>query len=130
MTRDINLAKDTGKEKKAVALSAELRSLGEVLGILTIEPEQWFRLAKPGAMSGVAHATGSAHGALTGADAEGTGADAGALSDAEVDALVDARSAARQAKDFKESDRIRDLLAAAKVIVEDKPGGKATWRRA
>src|ERR1700742_1911379 len=41
MTREINLAKDTGKEKKAVALSAELRTLAEGLGGLTVSPEQW-----------------------------------------------------------------------------------------
>jgi cysteinyl-tRNA synthetase len=50
------------------------------------------------------------------------------LSDADADALVAARAAARKAKDFAESDRIRDQLAAAGVIVEDK-GGKSTWRR-
>src|SRR6201997_443524 len=33
MTREINLAKDTGKERKATALAAELRSLADVLGI-------------------------------------------------------------------------------------------------
>ncbi len=33
------------------------------------------------------------------------------------------------AKNWAESDRLRDELAAADVIVEDKPGGKATWRR-
>src|SRR5882757_2731931 len=54
MTREINLAKDTGKERKAAALSAELRSLADVLGIVTLEPEQWFRLAKP-AWIGRAH---------------------------------------------------------------------------
>src|SRR6202043_1357855 len=54
MTRAINLAKDTGKERKAAALSAELRSLANVLGIVALEPEQWFRLAKP-ALPGTKH---------------------------------------------------------------------------
>ena len=121
MTREINLAKDTGKEKKAAALSAELRSLAQVLGILSIEPEQWFRLAKP-AQPGAAAESGASAGTDQGA---GSG-----LSDAEIEKLVAARNTARLSKDFKESDRIRDLLAAAGVIVEDKPGGKATWRRA
>jgi cysteinyl-tRNA synthetase len=52
------------------------------------------------------------------------------LDDAEIEWLVEARIAARKAKNFAESDRIRDQLAAAGVIVEDKPGGKSTWRRA
>jgi len=51
------------------------------------------------------------------------------LSDEDVQKLVDARSAARAAKNFAESDRLRDELLAADVLVEDKPGGKATWRR-
>ena len=37
--------------------------------------------------------------------------------------------AARKAKNWAESDRIRDELAAAGVILEDKPGGVTTWRR-
>ena len=140
LTREINLAKDTGKERKAAALSAELRLLAGVLGIIALEPEQWFRLAKP-AMPGTKRAETGELGVTGGgadpsaAEAGGAGASTGAgggslLSDAEVEHLVDARIAARKAKDFAESDRIRDLLAAAGVIVEDKPGGKSTWRRA
>jgi len=141
MTREINLAKDTGKERKAAALSAELRSLAGVLGIITLEPEQWFRLAKPampgGAKNHVATPeAGSLEGqgeaaVVSGGDASSGASSAGAgLSDADVEGLIAARIAARKAKDFAESDRIRDQLAAAGVIVEDKPGGKSTWRRA
>ena len=52
-----------------------------------------------------------------------------ALSDADIDRLIDERAAARKAKNFKESDRIRDLLAANGVVLEDMPGGKTLWRR-
>jgi cysteinyl-tRNA synthetase len=131
MTREINLAKDTGKERKAAALSAELRSLADVLGIITLQPEQWFRLAKP-AVPGMTNETAAPQGGDASGDGSGAtapGSSAG-LSDAEVDRLIEARIAARKAKDFAESDRIRDQLAAAGVIVEDKPGGKSTWRRA
>jgi cysteinyl-tRNA synthetase len=127
MTREINLAKDTGKERKAAALSAELRALASVLGIITLDPEQWFRLPKPAIPQG-----GSAPQNVTSTPASGTPSTVGgeALTDEEAQRLVDARIAARKAKDFAESDRIRDQLAAAGVIVEDKPGGKSTWRRA
>jgi cysteinyl-tRNA synthetase len=52
------------------------------------------------------------------------------LSDAEIEARIAARSAARRAKNWAESDRIRDELSAAGVVLEDTPGGKTTWRRA
>ena len=52
------------------------------------------------------------------------------IDDAQVEARIAARAAARRAKNWAESDRIRDELAAAGVVLEDKPGGKTTWRRA
>ncbi len=58
------------------------------------------------------------------------GVGAVALSDADIEARIAARLAARKAKNWAESDRIRDELAAAGVILEDKPGGVTTWRRA
>jgi len=139
LTRETNLAKDTGKERKAAALGAELRALAGVLGVIRLDPNDWFRLAKPAALAGTAASSSVSYGHLTDAAAGAGAGAAGAsgasdvvapLSDAEVDRLVEARVAARKAKDFAESDRIRDLLAGAGVIVEDKPGGKSTWRRA
>ena len=49
-------------------------------------------------------------------------------SDARIDALVAERAAARAAKDFATSDRIRDELAAEGIEVVDTATG-ATWRR-
>jgi cysteinyl-tRNA synthetase len=43
--------------------------------------------------------------------------------DAVVPALLEARQTARERKDFAESDRIRDALAAAGVVVEDTAQG-------
>ena len=108
LTREINTAKDAGQVQRAAALGGELKALGNVIGLLTVPAEEWFRLTR-------AAGTASA----------GTG-----LSDAEVDARIAARKAARARKDFKESDRIRDELAANGVVLEDKPGGETRWRRA
>ncbi len=43
-----------------------------------------------------------------------------------VDALIADRTAARARKDFKESDRIRDELAAMGVVIKDSKEG-TTW---
>jgi len=45
---------------------------------------------------------------------------------AKVQSLIDARTAARKAKDFKESDRLRDELAAMGVVLKDSKDG-TTW---
>ena len=50
------------------------------------------------------------------------------LTDEQIGALIDKRRAARQSKDWAESDRIRDQLTASGVILEDGAGG-TTWRR-
>jgi cysteinyl-tRNA synthetase len=102
MTREINTAKDARDGARAAGLAAELRSLAAVLGLSL--PKQWFRLAKP--------------------------AQSGAMSDVEIERLIAARAAARKAKNWAASDRIRDELAKAGVILEDKPGGGTEWRRA
>jgi cysteinyl-tRNA synthetase len=48
------------------------------------------------------------------------------LDEAKIKSLVEARNGARKAKDFKESDRIRDELAAMGVVLKDGKDG-TTW---
>ncbi len=49
-----------------------------------------------------------------------------AIDESKVAGLIDARNAARKAKNFKESDRIRDELAAMGVVLKDSKDG-TTW---
>ena len=105
MVREINTARDAGDGGRVAALAAELKSLGNVLGLLSVPAQEWARLGK------------SAGGE-------------GALSDADVAARIAARTLARQGKNWVESDRIRDELAVAGIILEDKAAGQTVWRRA
>jgi cysteinyl-tRNA synthetase len=103
LARELNSARVPGGDAhQAKLLAGELRALGGVLGILRMPPEQWFR----------------------------AGAAAGGFSDEEIDGRIVARAAAKKDRNYAESDRIRNELAAAGVILEDKPGGVTTWRRA
>jgi cysteinyl-tRNA synthetase len=115
LAREVNSAKAAGDHQHAAALAAELTALGAVLGLFTVAPAQWFRLGKPALAQ----------------DADRLPANtAGSIDDAQVEARIAARTAARRAKNWAESDRIRDELAAAGIVLEDKPGGATTWRRA
>jgi len=125
LAREINTAKAAGDLVKAGQGAAELRALGARLGFLQLEPDTFLRkrAAKQAkAVEGRGEAKGSSA-------AEGMSEAVAALSDADIDHLIEERAAARKAKNFKESDRIRDLLAAHGVVLEDMPGGNTLWRR-
>ncbi|HEY0802298.1 MAG TPA: cysteine--tRNA ligase [Steroidobacteraceae bacterium] len=102
VARNLNLAKAAGDLGKASVAAATLRALGAMLGILQQDPDTY--LKRSAGNKGV--------------------------SDEEVEALLTSRRAARAVKNFAESDRIRDLLTAAGILLEDKPGGRTEWRRA
>ena len=107
MARELNSAKAAGDSAAAAALAGELKSLAGVLGLLAHEPAAWLSMRSE----------------LTSGEVTGEG-----LSDAQITALVDARVAARKAKNWAESDRIRDQLTGQGLILEDGPGG-TSWRR-
>ncbi len=48
--------------------------------------------------------------------------------DSEIEAMIAARNAARKARNFAESDRIRDAIVAKGILLEDTPAG-VRWRR-
>jgi cysteinyl-tRNA synthetase len=49
--------------------------------------------------------------------------------DSEVEKLVAERQAARQRKDFAESDRIRKELAERGILIEESKDGSVRWKR-
>jgi cysteinyl-tRNA synthetase len=52
------------------------------------------------------------------------------LSPEQIEAQIAARQAAKAAKNFADADAIRQQLFEEGVILEDKPGGQTSWRRA
>ncbi len=91
----------TDKPADQEKIAGALLCEGNTLGLLQQNPESWLK----GQSSSVSD-----------------------LLEAEIEAQIAARLAARKAKDYKESDRIRDLLLAQGVVLEDGSAG-TTWRR-
>jgi len=114
LATDINKAKSTADSARAAALAAELVQLGGVIGVLQQPAEQFLRKAKGAIASEGAAAQQAASG----------------ISDADIERLKEERIQARRSKNFKRSDEIRKQLADAGVILEDKPDGTTSWRRA
>ena len=105
LASELNKAADA--ESKA-RLKTALREGGELLGLLGGEPDAWFKRAGPG----------TARGADGGLDA------------ARIGTMIARRAEAREKRDFTAADAIRDSLAEAGVVLEDRPDGTTDWRRA
>jgi cysteinyl-tRNA synthetase len=101
VARELNLAKAAGDLPKTADMAATLRAMGAMLGVLQQDPDKYLKRS----------------------------AGAGGLTDAQVEALLAARNAARAAKNYAESDRIRAQLNQAGILLDDKAGG-TQWRRA
>ena len=94
------LNKATDGERSNCA--TKLLAAGAVLGLLQQDPEAWFKW-RP--------------------------INTEAVEEAEIEALIAKRLNARKARDFVESDRIRDDLAGRGIVLEDGADG-TTWRQA
>ena len=101
LASDINRIRKTQSDAAAAPLGALLKRLGNIIGLLNEDPESWLK--------GAAQTDG--------------------LSDDAIEALIRQRLDARKAKNWAESDRIRDELKAQGIQLEDGAGG-TTWRRA
>jgi cysteinyl-tRNA synthetase len=122
LARVVNTAKAAGRADEASAAAGELLALGSRLGLLGRDPEAFLRKLPKRVAAEKPGQAGEGQG-------DGAGKAGASLTDADIDRLIEARAAARKAKNFAESDRIRDELAAAGVVLEDQPGGKTLWRR-
>ncbi|MBT4770029.1 MAG: cysteine--tRNA ligase, partial [Rhodospirillaceae bacterium] len=100
--RCLGLLNGADDHESKVAAKTNLLSSAQMLGLLQQDPEDWFRWAPAGAAE---------------------------IDEVKIEALIEKRNQARADKDFALSDRIRDELAVAGVVLEDGPGG-TTWRRA
>ncbi len=95
-----DLASEVNKSKSPVA-ARQLKGLAGVLGLLERTPQQFLQ-------AGATDAIGAAM----------------------IDEAIAARAAAKKARDFAQSDKIRADLLANGIVLEDKPDGTTTWRRA
>ena len=129
LAREINTAKAAGQGELAAARSAELVVLGARLGLLQHDPETFLRKRAAKQAAPATLGVDATTAALAGAEARAAVGVLAALSDADIERLIEERAAARKARDFRESDRIRDQLAASGVLLEDQPGGRTLWRR-
>ncbi len=100
ITHEINRL-NSGSKSEAQELAAQLKYLASILGILQEDPEVYLQ-------GGV--------NALDGLETK------------EIDKLIQQRIEARISKDFKEADRIRDVLTAKGIVLEDK-AGDTIWRK-
>lgn len=99
LVRELNVAR-TDESEKIASLATTLKTLGEALGILQLDPEAYFK-----------------------------GESSGGLSNDDIDQLVQDRTDARTNKNWAESDRIRDLLLGQGITLDDSKDG-TSWRRA
>ncbi len=99
MAREVNRLK-RGNDPKAQVLASQMRGLGNILGLLALQPSEY----------------------LKGEATEG------GLSDEDIDQLVSNRAQAKIDRDFALSDQIRDQLKDAGVILEDTKDG-TSWKR-
>ena len=100
--------------------AALLRGLAAILGLLERDANEFLQggaLDMPTKLSETMHQTGTGQQNVSSAPSR-----------KEIEAMIEKRAAARDARNFAESDRIRDELLAAGVVLEDGALG-TSWRK-
>jgi cysteinyl-tRNA synthetase len=97
-----NAANKATSLQDASVLSAHLRCLAGMLGLLQQTPSAFLQGTQQEAIAGLSHA--------------------------QIDELISERTAAKQAKNFARADDIRQQLTTAGIVLEDSASG-TTWRR-
>jgi len=103
LSRAVNRARDDGRVEESAGLAALLRKLGDRLGLLQADPDEYLKSGRP----------------VPGGSS---------LGDADIEQAIAERLRARKEKRYDDADRIRDELAQAGIVLEDSAGG-TTWRR-
>ncbi|MGB5258336.1 MAG: cysteine--tRNA ligase [Woeseiaceae bacterium] len=96
LARKLNKSNDAGEME---SLAASMYASGDLMGLLSSDPEQWFE----------------------GLAGDGMAADA-------IEALIAERNQAKSERDFERADAIREQLKEAGVEIQDSREG-TTWRR-
>jgi cysteinyl-tRNA synthetase len=111
---DLNKGIEAGLSKGSAVEARELyRTLGRILGLFDVATADW-------------RFTASAEPAGAGPVGQHAGLD---LSPAEIERLLAERREARQKKDFKRADDIRQSLLQRGIMIEDRPDGTSRWKR-
>lgn len=96
------LANEVNKTKDIV-LAKQLKALGSIVGLLQRSPNEFLKSRLSTEENG--------------------------LTEAYIEEQIQARLTAKKTKDFALADKIRQDLATAGVVLEDKPGGVTEWRK-
>ncbi len=112
----LNRLREEGHQQ-AIRHGAILRHLGEIIGLLQRDPEEFFQKQIVIAVTDKVLITDHPPIVEVGPSRQ------------QIEALIEQRAAARQRKDYAKADDIRDELKSRGVVLEDDPDGTTTWRR-